>query len=152
MRRAHACDIDLLLGTRSAKTSQATQTKRAAAWWHRRTYLASFPITRLMMMNNGSADRAGESAGRWAARNLNTILISVVLFVLTAGGGALAKISYTNALTLAEMKGSLVTKQELDLRIAAIKADLDVKISSLDKDLTALKLALAERGIGQKQR
>lgn len=107
------------------------------------------------MNNNGSGHALSSSSaseGRWAAKNLNTILISVVLFVLTAGGGALAKMAWDNALTLAEMKGNIVTKQELELKIATVKADLDIKISSLDKDLTALKLALAERGITQKQR
>lgn len=110
-------------------------------------------------MNNGTSASCGPlsvavSEGRWAARNLNTILISVVLFVLSAGGGSLAKMSWDNAITLAKMEGSLVTKNDLELKIATLKADVDMKIAeantrtlALDKDLTALKLALAERGI-----
>jgi len=93
---------------------------------------------------------------KWAAKNLNTILLTVVLFVLTGGLGALGKMGWDNSMNLAEMKGNIVTKQELDLKIAQVKADIDLKIGqaanntlSLEKDLVALKLALAERGIGQ---
>lgn len=108
-------------------------------------------------MNNGSDHPQSNTAeaGRWAARNLNSIMLFVVIGVL----GFLSAVGWNNSLTLAEMKGNIVTRSDLELKIATLKADIDLKISAVDtnrlaleKDLTALKLALAERGITGKGR
>ena len=107
---------------------------------------------------NGNRDNAFQSS-TWAARNLNTILLAVVLFVLTGGLGWIARMGWDNSITLAEMKGNLVTHADLDLKIAALKSDFEIKIGEantnrlvLEKDLYALKMALAERGITKGQK
>lgn len=94
------------------------------------------------MSNNGTTDAA--AAGKWAAKNLNSIMLFVVIAILSW----MANASWNNSITLAEMKGGLVTKTELETKLAEIRTSQ----LSLEKDLTALKLALAERGITQKQR
>jgi len=84
---------------------------------------------------NGDAVRTGSS--------LNTILLWATLGSL----GVIAALSLSTALQLAEMKGSMVGRQEIEAKIAEVK----VSQLALEKDLTALKMALAERGITKKQ-
>lgn len=72
-------------------------------------------------------------------KNVNTILLWATL-------GMLAFISTTslhNALQLATMQGTLVTRPEVEAKLAEIRASQTL----IEKDLTSLKLALAERGI-----
>lgn len=97
------------------------------------------------MNGNGSRDTSeGAEAGKWALKNMNSIMLFIVLAVL----GFLGNIGWNNSITLAEMKGGIVTKSELEAKLAEIRTSQ----LALEKDLTALKLALAERGITQKQR
>ena len=152
-RRSSSCDIGRLLG-RATQEASSPPLKATRPWWIKGTYLASIPLAR--MNGNGNESAAFNADHSWAAKNLNTIMLAIVLCVVTGGLGALGKMGWDNSMTLAEMKGNIVTKQELDLKIAAVKADIELKIATvntntltLEKDLYALKLALAERGINQ---
>lgn len=152
MRRASVCDADVLLGNPTKKACPRQTSHPIGPWWRRRIYLTSFSLTR---MNNGSESPPFDGAGKWAARNLNSIMLFVVIGVLSF----LSTVGWNNSITLAEMKGSIVTKTDLELKITTLKADVDIKIAeantktlALDKDLTALKLALAERGLTKPQR
>ena len=86
-------------------------------------------------MNGEEANGNGNSK-----RNLNTILLWVTMGMLSFLGWS----SWSNSMQLAEIKGSMVGRQEMESKIAEVK----VVQTRLDTDLTALKLALAEHGIG----
>ena len=61
---------------------------------------------------------------------------------------------FSNSMQLAEIKGSMVGRQEMEAKIAEVKAmneQTKIYATQLDKDLTALKLALAEHGIAGKK-
>lgn len=92
-----------------------------------------------MIPSNNGATADGDGITKQAARNLNTILLWVLLAVL----GAIGAITWNSSIAIAEMKGSLVTRAEVETKIAEVKA----MYSAQQTDLIALKLALAERGI-----
>lgn len=55
--------------------------------------------------------------------------------------------SYNSSIKLATLQGSIMSRAEVEAKIAEVNA----KQLALEKDLTALKLALAERGIKERQ-
>ncbi len=81
----------------------------------------------------------GNGDAKTQTRNMNTILLWATLGSL----GFISLLSMNNAISLAKMEGTMVGRQEIDARIAEVK----VAQTALEKDLAALKLALAERGI-----
>lgn len=95
-------------------------------------------------MINGANETNGEV--KQQGRSLNTILLAVTLGVL----GFISVLSVTNAISMARIEGSMVGRQEIEAKIAEVKALYQAgqtAQAATDKDLTALKMALAERGI-----
>lgn len=71
--------------------------------------------------------------------------------------GAIGLTTFTGAINLSYLRGSMVSRQEIDAKIAEVNASIlrvsteaNTKNLALEKDLTALKLALAERGIKER--
>ena len=84
-------------------------------------------------------DPNGGSRQPQSSRNLNTILLWAVCAML----GAIGTCTFASAVNLAYLKGSMVSRQE----VQASLAETNAKIIAVDKDLTALKLSLAEHGL-----
>jgi hypothetical protein len=78
-----------------------------------------------------------------SSKNLNTILLWCVCAML----GAVGVTTFTGAINLAYLRGSMVSRQEVEAKIAETNAH----IIAVDKDLTALKLSLAEHGLKEHQ-
>lgn len=70
------------------------------------------------------------------AKNLNTIL----LWVAIAGLGFIGATSFANAVALARMEGSQVTRTEVEAKIAEVRV---VQVT-LEKDILQIKLDLAK--------
>lgn len=68
---------------------------------------------------------------------LNTILLWITLGVL----GFIGTISFTTALSMAEMKGSQMTRSEVESKLAEVRT----RQSSIEKDIMQMKLDYAER-------
>lgn len=134
LRRATTCDIDELLGI----VEPAASRKATRAFWINRP-------ERNLLVPIASMIEPPESR-----KNLNTILLAIVIGVISW----VALTTHNSSVQLAEIKGSMVSRQEIETKIAEInakteatKSETTTRILALDKDLTALKLALAERGI-----
>lgn len=68
---------------------------------------------------------------------INTILLYVTLGAL----GFIGTVTYTTSLSMAEMKGSQMTRSEVESKLAEVRT----KQSSIEKDIIQMKIDYAER-------